>query len=184
MKTLCNFLRTTKLVPLVLVSIFGLFIVACQDIYDPNPVEASEEIVKESFLLTPAGTKIIAFSGTLEIDFPAGVIGETTYIDIFSYSLSHVGYYNHNMMKRGFGIEIGDNQLNLLDLATLRMKFNLNEFMDGVPESEGSLTIYRVYPDVYYPTYIVSLGECCVDGSCQMISSCIEKGGNFIVGVK
>lgn len=189
MKTTHIFSNSKKLLLLLLLAVIALFTISCdqkkwgphEEV--PNMGYDTETLQKETFLISPEGAKIIALNGALEIDFPAGVVSSRTYIDIFTYPCTQVNFDKFNMMKCAIGIEIGENQEKLLESATVKMKYDLNRFLQGVPESESSLTIYRVYPDVYNPVHIVPLGECCVDGSCKMISSCFERGGNFIVGV-
>lgn len=173
---------------MMLVAVFALFSLSCQKDDGeqkevPNMGYDVEEFQIESYKITAEGKKISALKGALELEIPAGGVESPILVYITSYPCTQVDFDKHNMMMCALGIEIGENQVKLLESATLKMSYDPSRFLKGAPESETKLTIYRVSPDVYNPVYIQSLNDCCVDTDCNTISSCIEKGGNFIVGV-
>lgn len=190
MKTQGIFSKTRRLPPLLLVAVFALFSLSCeQKKWGPHPETQEgnyhlDEFQIQSFKITSEARTIDVFDGALELEFPAGGVESPTMVSISSYPCTQVNFDGHNMMMCALGIEIGENQTNLLKSASMKMSYNLNRFLNGAPESETKLTIYRVYPDIYNPVYIQSLNDCCVDTDCKTISSCIERGGNYIVGVK
>lgn len=130
-------------------------------------------------MVEPTGTTVTLFDETVTLEFPGGTVFFPTAFTLKSIPLAREHMKNTNIMSRAISIESSLPEHNLNNEISVKLIYNLNQFLDGTPVNKESLSIYNILDD--FCNY-ESIGECCVDASCSMIMGCIDKCGLFVVG--
>lgn len=181
MKTRFKILKKGPLLPLLALSILALTLMGCTEKVEGDPMPYLGDVRTETFLVEPGGTTITLFDETVELEFPGGTVFVPTMFTLKSIPLAKEHMKNINIMSRGFSIESSLPEHNLNKAINVKLIYNLNQFLDGTPVSKENLSIYNIMDD--FCNY-ESIGECCVDASCNMILGCIDKCGFYVVGAK
>ncbi|MEN8228982.1 MAG: hypothetical protein ABFS38_12570 [Bacteroidota bacterium] len=181
MKTNWILLKRSGLIPLIM-AVLCLATLSCEkesplftgSSLEPEP-ELTGNVVTQTFMVEPEGTWINLFNGTVYLEFPEGAVTVPTQFNISSFPVHHLDLDGICTDCRGISIENGIPEDSFNKFTKIRMKYS-----EELPES--SLTIYNVSPTIYSAQRINSIGDCCTESSCNMITGSIGKCGFYVVG--
>jgi len=185
MKTHWILSRKSCLHCLMVVAVLMLASFGCtKDDADLGSFDLKEDkvIMSEDHWVNPEGTKLIALDGSLYLDFDAGTVTEPTLFTIASVELDDEPAEEFNTMNWGISITNNAQDPVFGEPVTIRLNYTLEAFQKTSQVNEKHLTIYKVETIGTLSEREVSIGECCVDCSCNTVQGCISEGGLYVVG--
>jgi len=192
MKTNWIALKQGSLLPLVMAAIFTLTTIGCEKVSPLSTEDRPEinnsyssSIMSQSFTVYPEGTEVNVLDGVAKLTFPEGTVMVPTEFTITCFPIHHLDLDGINTFNRGLSLESGTPDQKLVNVM-VQLNYDLlpDNWLKNTPvvNSEKSLTIYHVSPVLYAYERIYSIGDCCVDISCNMIRGCISCCGFYVVG--
>lgn len=149
-----------------------------------NETEYTGNVMCQTFMVYPEGSEFSAFGGSVWLKFPEGAVSVPTEFKIATFPIHHLKYEGFNMYNKGIYLE-GEKPFQDLANIMIRLTYDLvpKNWKKSAPgPNDKNLTIYHVSPSIYDYQRINSIGDCCVDCSCTMISGCIRYCGFYVVG--
>lgn len=175
---------------MLLAVVLGFFTLGCEDEdklptqhYDFEGIYAGN-IDNETFMADPAGTSVDVLSGTVHLTFPPGAVLTPTEFTITATPLYEQEMNGKNIMNWKLSLESGTADHEFNKNVQISLKYNMDEFINGVPLNERNLTIYTLSQDNTTCSVVASIGNCNVDCSSQTVNGCICGCGDFVIGEK
>lgn len=192
MKTNCIASKTVSLLPLIMAVIFVLLTLGCEEpayvIHtrsikdDTQKPKIGEPQQNEVFIIDPAGTRITALDGTVELYFLEGAVPFPTEFSISSFPISDLDMEGHNLQKWGMLLESTSMENTFNNKVRIWLKYDLGQFQAGALQADNSLTIYSLDPNVFADTRIESIGYCSLSTTYQKVKGYISRCGHYVVG--
>jgi len=185
MKTNLLKLEKVSLAPMIMLIVMALITMGCQEKHDDGlPAIYAGDILTESFTVMPEGITLKAFDESVTLDFPGGTVFVPTELTLVSFPLNNLDMKGINIMNRGFSLKSSQPEHDMHENVMINLTYNFRHFLDGAPAHHSNLTIYKITHDFKTFTECESIGECCVDDLCNMISGCFDQCGFYVVGEK
>lgn len=191
MKTNWIALKKGSLLPVIVAAVTTLTIISCEEdpllINEENTVpeaQYSGNILDATFSVNPEGNVVELFNGLISLEFPEGAVTEPTEFTMVSFPLHHLDLDGHNLYNRGFSLTGDLMDSRFISSIRIRVRFDLAEknWLKSVPVNPEELNIYNISPFGCAIKRVTSIGDCCTDLSCNMVSGCISQCGSYVVG--
>lgn len=192
MKTNCIASKTVSLLPLIMAVIFVLLTLGCEEpayVIHTRSIKDNTQESKigepqqnEVFIIDPAGTRITALGGTVELYFLEGAVLIPTEFSITSFPISDLDTEGHNLQKWGMLLESTSMERAFYNKVRIWLKYDLDQFQAGALQMDNSLTIYSLDPNVFADTRIESIGYCSLNIPFQKVKGYISRCGYYVVG--
>jgi len=192
MKTNCIASKTVSLLPLIMAVILAILTPGCEEPAYVIHSRSIKEVAPESkigepqkneiFIIDPAGTRITALDGTVELFFLEGAVHSPTEFSISSFPISDLDVEGHNLHKWGMLLESTSMENTFNNKVRIWLKYDLDQFQAGTLQVEDHLTIYSLDPNVFADTRIESIGYCSLSIPYQKVKGYISRCGHYVVG--
>jgi hypothetical protein len=185
-------LKRGSLLSFIMAAVLVLTTMSCEKDY-PTPapdrpnIEAENaydgNVLSQSFWVGPEAALLNLMDGAVTLNFPEGTVAELTELTLYSFPVHQADLDDHNMYLRGYSL-VGIPQNRKFANVTMQVNFDMNpeSWLKGAPVNPKNLTIYYLSPTLYSYTRISSVGDCCIDCSCNTIKGCIRYCGFYVVG--